>query len=120
MSNPEKPTVGITADEDYQAAEREALKLEETQEDHDWAWLMSTPNGRRVVSRILVHCKVGAVRLNVSNDRQEAFDLGEQNVGHWIAANVRRVSLAGVRLMEDEEIADERNRNRRARRQARS
>jgi hypothetical protein len=104
----ERPELGETSDPEAVQVQRDRVKLAQVQHDADLLWLMSSAHGRRVAATLLRWCNVGHVRFHV-NDRQEAFWLGEQNIGHRLKADLKRVCHDKLRLMEDEEKNLERN-----------
>ena len=107
MSRFPERELGETADPELVEQQREKSKLTLAQQDADLMWLMKSAEGRRAVSVILRWCKVGSVGFD-PNDRVEAFWLGEKNVGHRLLKELKRINIAGVRLMEDEEVENDR------------
>lgn len=85
---------------------REREELQRTQRRSDLRAVMSTPEGRRFVARLIY--EHGALNeLGFHTDaRQHAFNDGQRSVGWHLEAEVRREARDAWALMEHERITD--------------
>jgi hypothetical protein len=66
---------------------------------------MSTEAGRRFAATLVKKCGVGSIAFR-STDRETAFALGAQNLGHWFVANCKSYCPELFSLMEAEDRAN--------------
>ena len=63
------------------------IKLRQMREDADWAYVLGSPEGRRVLWRLLEHCNVFGSVFDPHGSRQ-SYNIGMQDVGHKIMADI--------------------------------
>ena len=77
------------------------IKLRAMREDADWAFVLSAPEGRRVLWRLLEHCKVFESVFDPHGSRQ-SYLIGMQDVGHKIMADITARDSKAWMLMQQE------------------
>lgn len=69
--------------------------VEQTDEEKDWAWLLSTPRGRKMVADVLGW--TGVFRTSFSTNGSEmSFREGQRNVGLRLLATIQRCAPESV------------------------
>lgn len=92
---------GPLADAKLVKADREKAELRKLQVSADIKAVMGTSAGRRFVARVLESTGIQLTAF-VPNSKQTAFNLGAQQVGEQLTADLRRECIDLMRLMEDE------------------
>jgi len=105
---PDITKVGPLADEKKSKKSRDRRDLATLQFSTDLKAVMSSPAGRRLMLAILGYTRVDQLAFR-GTDRDTCHALGVQITGEWLRAQMKVHCMDLMRLMEDEEIADERN-----------
>ena len=85
------------------AAQERVVRERERQEASDLAAVMSTKQGRRMVWRLLGKCRVHQSIYETS--ARIHYNAGQQDIGHWLMANVISIDPSGWLIMQQEAIA---------------
>lgn len=86
MSGDNGALVKNAADKRQVDAAGRAQKRREADELADLRVMLSTPEGRRVAWRVLAYCKTFSDIWDASS--RIHFNAGQQNVGHWLLAEI--------------------------------
>lgn len=80
---------------------RAVSNLDAKNEDEDFAWLMSGPNGRRIVRRLLGLSKVFQTSFH-PNTMQMSLQEGKKQMGYWLLDQIQRLCPEHYRTMIEE------------------
>jgi len=100
--------VGTLADEKKSKKSRDRQEMARLQLASDLKLVMNAPAGRRLMRAIIGYTRIDQLAFR-GTDRDTCHALGVQITGEWLRAQMKVHCLDLMRLMEDEEIADERN-----------
>lgn len=98
-----KSEFGPLSDETKQAAQRERNKLAGMSDADAWKIVAGSVAGRRVLAHIIRESKYGEHETVFENEARNRIQQGGQNLGGFVAKQLRDVSIDLYRLMEDEQ-----------------
>ncbi len=100
----QEPLVKNASDKDQLKAAEQKLKLREKLEIDDLQFILSSVQGRRVMWRFLIQCKVFETIWESS--AKIHYNSGRQDVGHFIMSEIIRANEDAYLLMmkENKEI----------------
>lgn len=104
MSRRPRALVGNAADATQVRAARVTERLTAERAHADLAAVLSTPEGRRVLWRLLSECHVFSSCWDGHGSRM-AYLIGQQDVGHQWLAELTRDHAAAYLLMQSEAMA---------------
>jgi len=90
----DKPKVAQMRESDPEVKDRVKLEiLDRKRELHDLKEILSTPNGKRFIRRLLEHCNL--YTSTFTGTSKTYYLDGKRDVGHWILADLQTLAESG-------------------------